>query len=320
VARIRIGALALASALSFAVSASAQAPAPASPDGVKTVEEVVVTAPRPEAVHSFVQAVTAETSNRRLARWNRTVCPGVLGLKSSYAQHVNDQIAAVAMHVGLKVGEPGCKPNILVIVAKDGQAFTADLAKREKDLFDVSGLGAGSRGRAALEDFLATPRPVRWWHLSETVNEDGQAVGGRGGDARGGGISGGMEGDQGPSAPKVRVRSVSRVKATVRDDFSGVIVIVDAKTANGVSLLALSSYISMVALAQIDPRADAEGIPTILNLFHDRDAGRAMPVGLTDWDVAYLEGTYLARQDRKARLAAERDIEKRMRDALAARQ
>src|SRR5690606_17891531 len=74
----------------------------------------------------------------------------------------------------------------------------------------------------------------------------------------------------------------------VRDELNKVIIVVDGEQVAGVGLPQLGDYLSMVALAQVDPEGDTDGFATILNLFDDPEGSP----GLTGWDRAYLEGLY----------------------------
>lgn len=290
------GALALLIGTSSAVAAPAPPPAP--DQSATPLEEVVVVAPRDDMIESFVENVTAATSNRRLARWEKVLCPGVIGLRTKPARYMLNTLATTALRLGVRVGNPGCKPNALIVVATDAQAFTRDLVKTHPRVFNASGYeGPVTRGKAALKDFEETPRPVRWWHMAETVSADtGKPI----------------------EDGQLKVRSMSRIGENVTDDFAYLIVVIDAKTAGqGVSLKALSAYVTMIVLAQIKPDADPGGVPSILNLFHDRDLGLTPPPGLTDWDWAYLKGLYAANRAKKSRRAPRHEVRDKMKDELA---
>lgn len=292
--------LACAAALSIGAGqapATPPAAAAAAPEGVKTVEEVVVTAAPTDQIKDFVADISAPTLNGKLPRWDRKICPGILGLKRDRAQFVIDRMAGVAFAVGLDVGEPGCKPNILVFVTNDSQAFTADAVKRYPNTFGKYNWedNVYTRGRKALNDFVETPRPVRWWHVSRLVGADGQAIQGK----------------------NLRVRDASRIRSNVRTDFDKLIVIVDAKRSGGVTFQGLADYIAMVSLAQINPNYDVAAAPSVLNIFIDRDAGRVPETGVTNWDLAYLRGLYGTAPDSGSTATQKRRIVDKMKKGEA---
>ncbi|HRD45463.1 MAG TPA: hypothetical protein PLF78_03160, partial [Caulobacter sp.] len=111
-------AAALGAALLLQQAAPAAPPTtPPAEDGT-TVDSLTVTAkkaPEREAIEAFVSSVSDQTANRRLGRWDRKVCPGVMGLRNDYAQLMIDRIATTATEIGLEVGEPGCKANMIII-------------------------------------------------------------------------------------------------------------------------------------------------------------------------------------------------------------
>lgn len=264
--------------LAAALSAALTVAPPPSED--TTVDGVVVTAPRrgpdKQQLDAFVADVTVRSPTGRLARWDRKICPGVTGLRPDYAQMMIDRIAETAFKVGLKVGEPGCKSNMIIVATDDSPTLAASLVKDYPDAFAKFEDGT-SRGRPALERFVASGRPVRWWHVTRNVGADGQAY------------------ERGAA---IRTRAPSRLRATTRDDFDRVIIVIDVQRTGVLRWKALSDYVAMVGLAQIDAEADTGGVPTILNMFAQREAGGASAAtGLTDWDLAYLKGLYAARRD-----------------------
>ncbi|MFZ5669731.1 MAG: hypothetical protein ACOY4K_09560 [Pseudomonadota bacterium] len=274
-AMFAVGILLTAGAPVRAQPAPGAAPPPAEPTAV---EALVVTAPPDpgvDAIKAFVGEVSAPTPSGRYARWDRTICPGVIGMKPDFARRLNDRIAAAALAVGLQVGEPGCKSNMIVVATSDSQALAAEVVKDNTTAFGKWDDGA-TRGRKALKDFVETPRPVRWWHVSRPMLADGSTY------------------QQGES---VRVRQLGRVRATTRETFDHVVIIVDVSRIGVIRFDALADYVAMVGLAQIEPDADPEGVSTILNLFNDRAAGRPPADSLTAWDLAYLRALYASRAE-----------------------
>lgn len=269
-----------AALLAAAQSGAAAAPAAAAPKEAATeVESVVVTAAPRETISEFVRSISDPVRRGgKLARWNRTICPATLGLQRDYAQYMNDRVASVAMGAGLKVAKPGCTPDILIIVSADTPTLLAEMAEDHKDLFATrrwSYERTNSGGSQTFERFIQSDRPVRWWHVSETVPADGRGFG--------------------ADDKTVRVEG-TRVRATMREDFAFVIIVVDARQAEGIGYQALADYVAMASLAQLNPDVNSAQVPTILNLF-DRKGAADQPEGLTDWDKAYLKGLYTARND-----------------------
>ncbi len=276
-----VPALLAAATLAFA-SAQAGASAPAAAPAAEpptTVEEVTVRAAQKRTISEFVKAISDETREGKLARWNKTICPATLGLERRYAEYLNDRLGSVARDAGLKVAEPGCRPDILIVVTGDAATLMGELAAEHRDLFAVERWSyerTSGGGSQSFESFIQTPRPVRWWHVAETVPADGQPFQGDG--------------------KTVKV-SPSRLRDTMREDFAFVVIVVDAKLAQGVTYQALSDYVAMAALAQLNPNVSVDSVPSVLNVFNDIEQGRTPPEGITEWDRAYLKGLYGARAD-----------------------
>lgn len=263
---------------------------------------VVVGERMQEMVRSFVGEVAqAPNAERQMARWDRKVCPLIAGLPARQMQYMADRIAQRAHQVGLEAEGPGCRANILIFVTPDASVFAQGIVDEYRNLVAYySTNGISTLGRGPLEDFTNTTAPVRWWHVNQTVSGDGQSVGG--------------------DTPGTQVMRTSqppgRLRRATRQDFLRVLIIVDARQANGVTFQALSDYLAMVSLAQLDPEGETTGVPTILSLFADRDAGRPVAAGMTQWDEAYLDGLYNARRTAPTDLWQRRDIAARMIEQL----
>lgn len=288
-----------------AVSQAAAQPAP----GPATEQELVVTGHRiDEAIESFVTELSApQPTEDQLARWNREVCVGAIGIRARYGQFIVDRISQRAQEIGLRPGGPGCRANVVVFVTPDADALAQQIVSQFRELVGATREdNTNTLGEEGLTEFANTPRPVRWWHVSHTVTADGQVL--RDAPAR---MAGGQLAGQ-----VVRTTSFGfgRLSRTTRQDFSRVLIIVDARQAAGLQMDALADYLAMVALAQIDLDADPRGLSSILNLFIA--APDARPASLTDWDLAYLHGLYEA--PRTARNAAQQEsaIAREMEEAV----
>lgn len=277
---------------------SRQAPAE---EGVSQVEDVEVTARRlNEQVRSFVNEVATPPYGRNLARWDREICVGTANIGPRYAQIIIDRVSTTAQELGLKIGEPGCRPDVMIVASADADAVARRMVQENPNGFRPAPAST-DRGSEALRRFQNTDAPVRWWHVSLPVAADTGEVAVR---------------LIGEDPPNLTVRSASRLRANVRDDLARVLIIIDAKQMNDISFGALTDYVTMVALAQIDPEADSTAFNSVLNVF---DPARDL-TGFTDWDRDYLRGLYLAERDRATPSQQVRDIVREVVDTSAARQ
>jgi hypothetical protein len=257
--------IAFAAALAAAVAAtpaSAQRKAPES-------DTVVVEGKREEeAVREFVAEIGAAPDGANLARWGSQVCVGVFNMTQDYAQKLIDRVSLVGAAIGIEPGEPGCHPNVLIMASTDGAALAKRLVDDHLQQFRPGDTDGADLGREALRQFQMADAPVRWWHVSRTVLADTGAPVRRG--------------------TSVLVRKASRLSKNVREDISHVLVILDGSRIGSVSFGALSDYVAMVALAQVDADADTREFPTVLNLFEAGDRTTRM----TQWDLDYLIALY----------------------------
>jgi hypothetical protein len=204
----------------------------------------------------------------------------VANLEAERAQFIADRISTVGEDLGLSPGQPGCRANILVVFADDGQALAAALVDHNRRAFHL-GVGGLDRGGQALDRFAAGERPVRWWQVSLPVDRDTRERAVR------------LPGDLSP--PVTTVRGPSRLNSQVVDELNKAIVIVDADLVAGADIVQLADYVAMVSLAQIDPDADTAAFDTVLNVF----AIPGSAPGLTPWDWSYLEALYGSERTRQ---------------------
>ena len=255
---------------------SASSPVAGDPGAVDLGDIVVEGGRLDEATQAFVREVGAPARGRGLARWRDGVCVGVANLRNETAQYIVDRVSTVAQDLGLRAGAPGCEPSVLIIAVTDANAFTEQFVAMRPRLFIVGG-GGMDLGRSGLQRFKTNDQPVRWWNVSIPVDSDTGAIAVR------------LPGEE---APFVRSAG-SRITTNLVDDTKRAFVIVDVDKISGVSLQQLGDYLSMVVLAQVDPDADTSAYATVLNVF--KDPGQTD--GLTDWDMAYLQGLYDAQRN-----------------------
>lgn len=262
-------------------------------------EEVVVRAEGvEEAIRSFVGAVTVEAGQTdQIATWGGRLCIGVMGLRTPQAQAVIDRVAIRAAALNVTLGEPGCPPNLLIIFTTDSDRVARVLVDEYRRVLGYFSTDGATRGRSAMEDFAATPRPVRWWHVSNAADDSGAVAVNR--------TIGG------PPAVSTSAGG-SRIENPTHQTFTRAFIVVDSARVAGVRIDALSDYISMAALAQLDPDADTSAYPTILNAFRDGAATNA-ELTLTDWDQSYLTGLYSSPTNRDAGFQR-RGIQRQMRE------
>lgn len=238
-----------------------------------TVDDIVVLGRSVEQqARDYVTTLTAAPGRSRLARWRRTVCVGVTGLDAGYAHYLIDRISAVAASVGLNPGDPGCRPDVLIAVTRDPDAVAQAWVADDPNLFRPSRNGGTDLGAEALERFTQSDVPIRWWHVSLTVNaQSGQSVT----QTRDGG------------ATVNYVNTPSLIQSSTREQLVRVFIVVDADRIGQTSFGSLSDYLAFVVLTQTDPEAETTGFDTILNLFSGQPAAR-----LSAWDSDYLQSLY----------------------------
>lgn len=279
--------LALLASVILPAAALAQQASPATQtppeDQATTVEEVVVQAPSASAIAEYVGELSVEDAyTGQLAVFDRRICPGVLNMRPEYAQAIIDRVALAAYQVGLRVGEPGCRADIRIIATRNAAEVVAAMIDENARIFSQPARW-GLDGPGRLRAFRESTAPVRWWHITQRVDEGG-------------------------SASRIFRNSSTEIRATI--------IVVDLDRLGTVDLATLGDYIAMVALAQLDPAGDHAHIDTVLNLF----ASDAPAVtGLTPFDLNYLRALYDAPETMGARGQRSQIVWQMMRDQEAAR-
>jgi len=256
------------------------------------VDDVVVEGRRLEEVaRAFVREVVLPAGDRGAARWNVGVCVGAANFQPEVAQYLVDRVSEVARELGLTAEEPPCDPSILIIGTADGAEFAREFVARRPKLFVMGGSGM-DQGYSALRRFETADVPVRWWHVSVPVDDETGTIA-----VRLPGVAAQLTpdsalGTEESMAPVLRRNYASRLREPLRDVLLRSLIIVDVDRLNGVTLEQLADYVAFVALAQVDPEADLSQFDTILNLFTPGGSS----VGLSRWDLAYLESLYSVSQ------------------------
>ncbi|MES2336876.1 MAG: hypothetical protein V4537_02125 [Pseudomonadota bacterium] len=244
-------------------AAPAPAPAPAQAD-------VVVTAAREREIRRVARQVAAVLPplplDQPLARFASPVCPGVSGLSATAAQAVVDRIGVVADSVGLKVGEPGCDPNLLVLVVPDGRAAIRRFVTRRQGNLRAQTL-------SDIRRIVAEPGSARAWVESEVRSRDGDPLTVESG---------------GP--PSLSVQGSSRAVLAFRRDIVSAVVVIDAAAVPSRDIGQIADYAALRGLSDARPGKVAAG-ETILSAFTPGGDATA-PTALTALDRGILRGLY----------------------------
>jgi hypothetical protein len=245
------------------------------PDGPEIVVQGVRDIDR--QVGNFVKALTDVPMSGQVSRFDWAVCPNVAGLSDRQNAIAADRMRQVAEAAGIRVGKAGCKGNILLIVAEDVPAVVNWLRSKHSDLFE----GVPARQRRA----LSRGGPAVAWHIEGMLDADGVEVP--------------RDRETGQYVIE-RTDTPSRISTTSRPHFAAAVVVVDSRALEGLTVVQLADYAAMRAFARTDPeRLRDSSAPSILSII-DAPMGSAVPITLTQWDLAYLKALYSATENRRA--------------------
>lgn len=265
-----------AAAFGLTGAAAAQDPA-GKPDDA----EIVVTGSDEDIdrqISDFVGALTPAPPRGQLGRFERKMCPAVVGLPAAQKAVVASRLRRVAEAAGMRVGGAACTPNMLLIVTSDKRAFIEALERKHSYYF-------GDMSPAAVRRIAREPGPAAAWQI------DGAPL-----DADGAEMSQGGESSLPGAEYHVNrtTRAASRISAAGRPQFQAAAVVVEQGALDGLTTIQLADYAAMRAFARTDPaRLPDRGPATILKVL-EAPMGSAVPLTLTSWDLSFLRGLYAA--------------------------
>jgi hypothetical protein len=282
---ILVGLIAWVALTTPTVIAQQSPAATAAPRDPKPVEEVTVTATRIELekrVSKFVYQIAGLENEEGLPRWNRRVCPQVSGLPRDAGEFVLARISEVAGAAGAPIGAENCRPNLFVVVTTDPRKILEGMNTTTRILT------FGGAHPSVIDEFIATPRPVRVWYKTGMSTPDGISLG----------DTDRTDADENIYGPFPVVEGKETfVKRSVIWNFTRLLVVVDQARLLGVSRGQFADYIAMVSLADLKPGARLGDAPTILKLFDG--APQDAPEGMSEWDMAFLKSLYSTAQTSK---------------------
>ncbi|HEV2748559.1 MAG TPA: hypothetical protein VGW34_14850 [Allosphingosinicella sp.] len=288
-ASARIAGLA-ASALLAGSLAHAQGPGEAergSGDGAGGTITVTGQRDRNQAVRTFVAKVT-EPAGDQIARLSSDLCIATFGLPRAHGSVVARRIEAVARRAGVHAAGPGCRTNVVIAFAEDGEEFLKSLRRGRRSFF--LGLELPEVRR-----LLAGAGPVWAWQTVSLRGSDGRPIEKLSYLNMGGSIM-----FLGKDSHLLQGTNLtSRFQKETQQALAVSFLVFDVDALEGLTLTQIADYAAMRVLARTRPDS-VPGSSTILNLFVPHPA-RAAPAELTSWDAAYLKALYATSHSLAAR-------------------
>lgn len=203
------------------------------------------------------------------SRFDIAVCPSALGLAEGQAALVVERMRRVAGAVGIPLASPGCKPNVLVMVAADKRAFLEQQWRDHPYLFPEDW------NAARVHELERDPAPAAAWAIDELRTADG-----------------GPLNYSGEIAVNRTTRTPSRITPGARRYLTAAVLVIQADALKGLTTTQIADYAAMRTYVRSDPSSGrGETTSTILGLL-DTPIGKPAPVTLTERDMAMLKSIY----------------------------
>lgn len=207
-----------------------------------------------------------QESDEPLARFSDAVCIGSAGLPEEASQKIVDRISEIALSLDLKIGSPGCSPNITIV-------FTDDVANAVRKLGRNRNRSIRSQSLASIQRIIDQPGSARAWTEVETKSRDGEKM------------------LLAPNDPAIlNINSQSRLVAPFRRDIVSATVLIEKNEIPDRSLRQIADYAAMRALTGARG-VGMLGAKSILSTFTP-DGDDKAPMEMTDFDQGYLRGLY----------------------------
>lgn len=205
----------------------------------------------------------------RPSRFDIPVCPSALGLAEGQGALVVERMRRVASAVGVPLAEPGCKPNVLVMVAADKRTFLDQQWRDHPYLFPQDW------NAARVHELERDPAPTAAWTIDELRSADGGPL------------------DYSSEVAVNRTtRTPSRITPGARRYLTAAALVIQADALRGLTTTQIADYAAMRTFVRTD-LSSAQGATsgTILGLL-DTPIGQPAPVTLTERDLALLKSVY----------------------------
>ena len=261
------------------VPGHAQQAQPPQADPSETIVVEGMRDPRKE-IGRFVDALTDAPLSGQLSRFDWAVCPAAVGLGEAQDAAIARRMLQVAKAAAIPAARSGCKPNVLLIVTSDKSELIGELHRKYPAYFE--GVSTGD-----IKRMIADRSPAAAWHVEGRLDADGAEV----------------KRDQVTGQQVVeRTDTASRLTTASRPHFIASILVVDLDSLAGLTTTQLADYAAMRAFARTDPRRLGKSeAPTILAAI-DAPMNSAVPLTLTEWDLAFLKSLYASGTNRRASL------------------
>ena len=245
-----------------------------SPAAAGSENEILVQRDLREKAERFVSQVqTPDQNDEPMARFTDPLCVGSAGLPKEAGQAIVDRVSNTALSVGLKIGPPGCPPNIMIV-------FVDGIREAVKQVHSTGSRSIASQAKADVKRIVSEKGDAISWievATKSTLGEKPYTV---------------------PNDPAIlNVWTSSNLSMPIRRDILSATVLIELKAVPGRSLLQIADYAAMRALTGAKGRGGL-GSQSVLSAFTpDGDATAARE--LTKQDRGYLLGLYKGRSDLK---------------------
>jgi hypothetical protein len=234
-----------------------------------------------EQFHQFLNSfVTPAPFSGKIARWERRICPLVVGQNPEANAFIRQRVKYIALAAGAHINpDAACKPNIEIVFTTTPQALLDNVRQHAMDYLGYA------ESKAQLQKLATVTRPIEVRYTTESTGYNGMR------EVDSDILSGVDESMMFLHPIGASSSSGWRINDGIESGFNHILIVVDSTKMAGQKIVPLADYISMLALTQLNSLdACQQNQPSVVNMMA---TGCDRPVdSLTEYDLAYLQGLY----------------------------
>ena len=248
-----------------------------------------------------IEDIVAVSRHGQLARFEKKVCPMVVGLPDGLSEKAARMVKANIVALGGDVGDAGCQVNALALFVDRPRDLLVGLNASEPSFFQMT--------PRAFDNFVRDTKPYYSWTITDTFGARGEIlkrmtsltykVGN-------GFVTLPISGD---SAVVVKNGNANRrITTNVRQEVELSMLAIDLDDSEGKTLRQLADFIALNLMVEVKPGAGGKDPTSILSLFEARPADAPIPASMSDLDRGIVRGFYSQKHNNRTAIQQRENI------------
>lgn len=248
----------------------------------------------------LIEDTVAESRHGQIARFEKKICPMVIGLPDGLSEKVTRMVRANIAALGGKVGDAPCDLNALALFVDRPRDLLIGLNAKEPSFFQMT--------PRAFDNFVREPKPHYSWTITDTFGPRGEILKRMTSLTYFVGKMPVTVPISGESAVVVKHGNASKLTTTVRQELELSMLAIDLDNSEGKTLRQLADFIAMNFMVETRPDAGAKDMTSILSLYEPRPEGVPIPASMSNLDRGIVRGFYDQRHNNRTAIQQRENI------------